>query len=348
MSHPHWQTLLQHPSAESSLQAGRHFDGQHETAIVPLEGRVILEVRGPDSEKFLQGQASASTAHATDTIAPPAVFCTPKGRAIANAQLIKAAPECYWLLLERSIADALHQHLAKYAAFYKAELTLRDDLVIAGLAGHRLDDVFGDTLALPHSDWGVRVSTNGDDTNETMAITRHPHAMMRLVLIAPSERLAELCRTKASDLTLASNDLWQRLDIEAGLLWLDEPQREKWLPQMFNWEALAGISFKKGCYTGQEVVARAHYRGQVKKRLMRLSVPTTELIETGTDIKDATGDKTLGEVVRSAVTAEDHVELLAIMTTKDDMPSLTINDQPAHIKPLPYALERRDPETLSD
>lgn len=343
MSHPHWQTLLQHPSAESSLQAGRHFDGRHDTAIASLDDRIILEVRGPDSEKFLQGQASASTAHATATIAPPAVFCTPKGRAIANVQLIKSAPECYWLLLERSIADALHQHLAKYAAFYKAELILRDDLAIAGLAGHRLDDVFGDAMALPNSDWGVRVNTN-----EELAITRHPHDLMRLVLIAPHEKLAELCRKMAAELALVSSDLWQRLDIEAGLLWLDEPQREKWLPQMFNWEALAGISFKKGCYTGQEVVARAHYRGQVKKRLMRLSVPTTELIETGTNIKDATSDKTLGEVVRSAVTAEDHVELLAIMTTKDDMPSLTINDQPAHIKPLPYALERRDPETLAE
>ena len=345
MSHPHWQTLLQHPSAKPSSppQTGDNPGGQHDTAIASLDDRVILEVRGPDSEKFLQGQASASTAHATATIAPPAVFCTPKGRAIANAQLIKVSAQCYWLLLERSIAAALQQHLAKYAAFYKAELTLRDDLAIAGLAGHRLDEVAGIAMALPQSDWGVRVNAD-----EELAITRHPHDLMRLVLIAPHGKLAELCRKIAPDLTLASADLWQRLDVEAGLLWLDEPQREKWLPQMFNWEALAGISFKKGCYTGQEVVARAHYRGQVKKRLMRLSVPTTELIETGTDIKDATSDKTLGEVVRSAVTAEDHVELLAIMTTKDDMPSLTINDQPAHIKPLPYALERRDPETLSD
>lgn len=342
MSHPHWQTLLQQPSAESSSK-GPDVDGQRDTVIVPLEDRVVLEVRGPDSEKFLQGQASASTAHATATIAPPAVFCTPKGRAIANVQLIKSAPECYWLLLERSIADALHQHLAKYAAFYKAELTLRHDLVIAGLAGHRLDDVLGATMALPHADWGVRVSAD-----EELAITRHPHDMMRLVLIASEERLAELCRSLKADLTLASNELWQRLDIEAGLLWLDELQREKWLPQMFNWEALAGISFKKGCYTGQEVVARAHYRGQVKKRLMRLSVPTAERIEVGTDIRDATSDKTLGEVVRSATTNDNHVEVLAVMTIKDDMPSLTVNDQPAHLKPLPYVMERRDPETLSD
>ncbi|WP_158521521.1 YgfZ/GcvT domain-containing protein [Kushneria konosiri] len=342
MSHPHWKTLLQHPSDELSSK-GTGFNGQHDTVIVPLEDRVVLEVRGPDSEKFLQGQASASTAHATATIAPPAVFCTPKGRAIANVQMIKAAPQCYWLLLERSIADALHKHLAKYAAFYKAELTLRDDIAIAGLAGHQLDEVLGATMTLPHADWGVRVSTD-----EELAVTRHPHDMMRLVLIAPNDKLAELCRSMATELTLAANDLWQRLDIEAGLLWLDEPQREKWLPQMFNWEALAGISFKKGCYTGQEVVARAHYRGQVKKRLMRLSVATAEPIETGADIKDATSDKTLGEVVRSAAADEGHIEVLAVVTTRDDMPSLTINDQPAHLKPLPYVLERRDPEALSD
>ncbi|GHC20424.1 tRNA-modifying protein YgfZ [Kushneria pakistanensis] len=346
MSHPHWQTFLQHQSAEPSLQHPTNAapDLLHATALVSLDDRVVLEVRGPDSEKFLQGQTSASTAHATSTIAPPTVFCTPKGRAIANAQLIKAAPECYWLLLERSIADALHQHLAKYAAFYKAELTLRDDLTIAGIAGqHTLETLGAQIPELPQAGWGVRVRVD-----EELAITRHPHDMTRLILIAPEERLATLCQTMSAELTLAPATLWQRLDIEAGLLWLDELQREKWLPQMFNWEALAGISFKKGCYTGQEVVARAHYRGQVKKRLMRLSMSGDQAPAAGTEVSDAASDKGLGEVVSSAPAGNDHVELLAVLTLKDDMPALAINGQPAHMLPLPYALERLDPETLLD
>lgn len=346
MSHPHRQTFLQHLSDEQSLptQTDANPDLQHQTALVPLDERVVLEVRGPDSDRFLQGQASASTAHATSTIAPPAVFCTPKGRAIANVQIIRVTSECFWMLLDRSIAEALHQHLGKYAAFYKAELTIRDDLGIAGLVGQKVDSVLENALAaLPQAIWGVRLSSD-----EELAVTRHPHDTMRLVVIAPHERLATLCQKASSDLVLAPSALWQRLDIEAGLLWLDEQQREKWLPQMFNWEALAGISFKKGCYTGQEVVARAHYRGQVKKRLMRFTISGTEAVAPGTDVIDADRDKALGEVVNSAPTANDHVELLAIVTTKDDMPSLTINGQPAHLMPLPYALERLDPETLTD
>ncbi|REC96264.1 YgfZ/GcvT domain-containing protein [Kushneria indalinina] len=346
MSDPHRQTFLQQLSDEQSLppQAEAELDLQHNTALIPLDDRVVLEVRGPDSDRFLQGQASASTAHATSTIAPPAVFCTPKGRAIANAQLIKLSPECYWLLLERSIADALHQHLGKYAAFYKTELTLRDDLAVAGLAGHQVGNVLENTVPeLPQAMWGVRVSAD-----EELAITRHPHDTMRLILIASHDRLATLFKTTSAELTLAPAALWQRLDIEAGLLWLDELQREKWLPQMFNWEALAGISFKKGCYTGQEVVARAHYRGQVKKRLMRLSIPGNEALTPGTDVMDATREKSLGEVVLSAPTTGDHVELLAIMTLKEDMPPLSINGETAQLMTLPYALERLDPETLSD
>ncbi len=346
MSHLHWQTFLQHQSAASSsqYQTGTGPDLQHATALVSLDDRAVLEVRGPDSEKFLQGQTSASTAHATHNIAPPTVFCTPKGRAIANAQLIQAGPECYWLLLERSIAETLHQHLAKYAAFYKAELTLRDDLAIAGLAGQQTADTLGGTIAeLPHSQWGIRVRPE-----EELVITCHPHEVTRLVLIAPEERLSTLCQTIAAELTLAPATLWQRLDIEAGLLWLDEHQREKWLPQMFNWEALAGISFKKGCYTGQEVVARAHYRGQVKKRLMRLSISGDQPLPSGTEINDAASDRTLGEVVSSALAGNDQLALLAVLTLKDDMPAMTINGEPAHMMPLPYALERLDPETLSD
>ncbi|WP_456267322.1 folate-binding protein [Kushneria sp. AK178] len=346
MSHPHRQTFLQELSAEQSLppQTGPDPDLQHDTALVPLDDRVILEVRGPDSDKFLQGQASASTAHATATIAPPAVFCTPKGRAIANVQIIRVTPECFWMLLERSIAEALHQHLAKFAAFYKTELTLRDDLGIAGLAGHQVSDLLGDaTVDLPQTMWGARVNAD-----EQLAVTRHPHDTMRVVVIAPHDRLATLLGTAPIRPTLSSAELWQRLDIEAGLLWLDESQREKWLPQMFNWEALAGISFKKGCYTGQEVVARAHYRGQVKKRLMRLSIPGETPLASGTDVMDASREKSLGEVVLSAPTAGDQVALLAIMTIKDDMPPLSVNGQTAHLMPLPYALERLDPETLSD
>ncbi|WP_438767305.1 CAF17-like 4Fe-4S cluster assembly/insertion protein YgfZ [Kushneria sp. TE3] len=346
MSDPHRQTFLQHLSDNQTLpsKTDADIDLQNHTALVSLEDRVVLEVRGPDSDRFLQGQSSASTAHATETIAPPTVFCTPKGRAIANAQLIRAAPECYWLLLERSIADALHQHLAKYAAFYKAELTLRDDLAIAGLAGHKAGDVLEKALPdLPQTTWGVRVSPD-----DALAVTRHPHETTRLIVIAPPARIAELIGEKYNELTLAPATLWQRLDIEAGLLWLDERQREKWLPQMFNWEALAGISFKKGCYTGQEVVARAHYRGQVKKRLMRLSVPGEDALAPGTEVMDATREKSLGEVVLSAPTNNAHVELLAIMTLKEDMPPLSINGETAQLMTLPYALERLDPETLSD
>ncbi|MFC0268437.1 CAF17-like 4Fe-4S cluster assembly/insertion protein YgfZ [Kushneria aurantia] len=342
-----WQQLLEQQGfnrdAHGELQRGQPQDSaalQASAALMPLEQLCVLEIHGPDGEKFLQGQTSASTAHATEHVGPPTVFCTPKGRTIANAQLIHPGEERWWLLLARSVAEPLRQHLGKYIPFYKAEIALRDDLALFGVAGAEGGTLLeSDGLPLPRQQWGVRLA--GDSV-----ITRHPHQQPRFLLAAPVESAGTRYARLAEGALQTSEALWTRLDIQAGLLWLDGDQTEAWLPQMFNWEALAGISFKKGCYTGQEVVARAHYRGQVKKRLMHLSVALETAPAAGTAVIDAERGKSVGEVMRAAAPEDGRVELLAILTIKDEMPSLTIDDQPAHLSPLPYALARLDPETL--
>ena len=117
---------------------------------------------------------------------------------------------------------------------------------------------------------------------------------------------------------------------------------------MLNWEALGGISFKKGCYTGQEVVARAHFRGQVKKRLVHASVNTTTLPGIGESLVDDSG-KSLGEVVSSAVSDDQQVALLAVMNTKVMEDGLTAywQQQPITLHELPYPIERLDPEQIA-
>ena len=141
---------------------------------------------------------------------------------------------------------------------------------------------------------------------------------------------------------------WQLEDIRSGLAWLTDAQQDHFLPQMLNWEALGGISFKKGCYTGQEVVARAHFRGQVKKRLMHISVEAQALPEVGASLANG-DDKAVGEVVVSAFNEQGGVELLAVMSTKaveETMP-VFLAGAPATLLPLPYTIERVDPEQLA-
>lgn len=315
-------------------------------ALMSLSHFAVLEIEGPDSDRFLQGQASASTQHASERVAPPTVFCTPKGRAIANAQLIRINDERYWLLLDRRLAPALRTHLAKYAPFYKTELRQREDLAIVGVAGAQADALLGRQYpTLPETAWGVRFPHASDGP----VIVRHPGTASRLIMIGPAAGMIAPCRALMASpaASLAPETLWRLLDIRAGLLWLGEGQDESWLPQMFNWEALAGISFKKGCYTGQEVVARAHYRGQVKKRLMHFTLEGDGVPESGAEVVDADRGKALGEVMTAAPAESGRVELLAIVTQRDEMPALTVDGRALHPAPLPYALERVDPETLT-
>lgn len=314
------------------------------TASTPALGSVrlnhlaALDVKGADAEKFLQGQASAQVSLADGHFAPLTCFCTPKGRMLANAQLVRLGEEHYRLLLSNTLLDSLANYLKKFAAFYRTELTTQRDLVFIGACdeAQSLANQLG--LELPDQ---VGTHTNNDQA----CVLRYPGETPRWLLCFDNDTKVDVAA--AQDNQTGCNT-WQLEDIRSGLAWLTDTQQDHFLPQMLNWEALGGISFKKGCYTGQEVVARAHFRGQVKKRLMRISVETASLPEVGASVVNS-DDKAVGEVVVSAANHQGGVELLAVMSTKvaEEATPLFLAGAPAALLPLPYAIERVDPEQLA-
>lgn len=319
-------------------QARRAHD---DTVIMPLVHLAILEVAGADAERFLQGQTSAQLSLAKGDFAAPTVFCTPKGRMLANAQLLRIAEGRYWLLMDRELIEPLRKHLAKFAVFYKTEISPRDDIVTIGLIGR-------EAPALIETRMDLRPPTTWQQINQDeRVVLRHPGQKPRLLLCLPHDEAGSVWETLARHATPVGNAVWQLHDIQAGLVWLNAAQQDTYLPQMINWEALGGISFKKGCYTGQEVVARAHFRGQVKKRLIRGQLDGATLPENGTPILDAEG-KSLGEVVSAEIDGYGQVEILAVMTTRDDLAEpLSVAGQHLKRLKLPYPLERVDPESLA-
>ncbi len=314
------------------------------TASTPALGRVrlnhlaALDVKGADAEKFLQGQTSAQVSLADGHFAPLTCFCTPKGRMLANAQLMRLGEEHYRLLLSNTLLDSLASHLKKFAAFYRAELTTQRDLVFIGASDEA--PALAEQLGLELPD---RVGTHTN--NDQVCVIRYPGETPRWLLCFDNDSKVDVASLQDDQ---AGRNAWQLEDIRSGLAWLTDTQQDHFLPQMLNWEALGGISFKKGCYTGQEVVARAHFRGQVKKRLMRISIETTTLPEVGASVVNG-DDKAVGEVVVSAPDHQGGVELLAVMSTKvaeETMP-LYLDGAPATLLSLPYAIERVDPEQLA-
>lgn len=174
----------------------------------------------------------------------------------------------------------------------------------------------------------------------------HPGTRPRLLACLPSERAIEAFSQLTAQAAPVGNAVWCLHDIQAGLAWLTPHHRDALLPQMLNWEALGGISFKKGCYTGQEVVARAHFRGQVKKRLVRAQLEGDTLPVLGAAVTDE-NDKSRGEVVAAELDAYGQPEILAVLTQKDDTGPLQVAGQQLKQLKLPYPIERLDPEQLA-
>lgn len=306
---------------------------------VRLTHLAALDVKGADAEKFLQGQTSAQVSLANGSFAPLTCFCTPKGRMLANAQLLRLNDEHFRLLLSATLLDDLASHLKKFAAFYRAELIPQPDLILIGARDEAQS--LADQLALQLPE---QVGTH---TNSAQAFVLRCHGETpRWLLCFDNTSQSGVGSAIEDDET--SRNAWQLEDIRSGLAWLTDAQQDHFLPQMLNWEALGGISFKKGCYTGQEVVARAHFRGQVKKRLMRLSLETASLPEVGASVVNG-DEKSVGEVVVSAFNEQGGVELLAVMSTKivEEATPLFLAGAPATLLTLPYAIERVDPEQLA-
>ncbi|SDK97756.1 hypothetical protein SAMN05661010_00649 [Modicisalibacter muralis] len=341
-----WNAHLQHAGAQRIDDRQVDFDtpeqarlAQSESVVSPLAHLAVLEVAGADAERFLQGQTSAQLSLANGSFAAPTAFCNAKGRMLANAQLLRIAEQRYWLLLDRDLLEPLRVHLAKFAAFYKAELSPRDDLAIIGLIGHAAP-----TLIETHLDMTPPTTWQQIARGDTVVL-RHPGQCPRFALCLPQAEARDVWDTLARHAAPVGNAIWQLHDIQAGLAWLNAAHQDSYLPQMVNWEALGGISFKKGCYTGQEVVARAHFRGQVKKRLVRGQLDGNALPDIGSPVVDAEG-KSRGETFAAAHDADGQVEILAVMTTREISEPPHVGEQRLELLELPYPLERLDPETM--
>ncbi|PAU79257.1 CAF17-like 4Fe-4S cluster assembly/insertion protein YgfZ [Halomonas salipaludis] len=310
-----------------------------QTAIAPLVHLGVLEIHGQGAVRFLQGQTSAQAELADGRGAPLTCFCTAKGRMLANAQLLRIDAERLWLIMPVERIAPLQAHLGKFAPFYQVTLSARDDLALVGVMG-------SDAAALCETESGLTVPHPWQQAGDaTVLLLNHPGPVPRRLLIASQEVMTAHWQRLAAKATPVGNAQWCLLDIQAGLAWVGDAHQDAYLPQMFNWEALGGISFKKGCYTGQEVVARAHFRGQVKKRLSRLQCEGDALPTPGDGVEDANG-KRQGDVIAAEFDAHGRIELLAVLSTRELAEPLAVAGRHCTRQELPYALERLDPEAL--
>lgn len=293
----------------------------------------VLAVRGADASKFLQGQLTCNLNYLSDTQASLGARCTQKGRMQSSFRILLEGDGVLMAmaseLLEPQLAD-----LKKYAVFSKSKLTDES----AGWVRFGLEH--GDAalaslgLALP-ADTDSVVRNDG-----LIAIRVSPE---RAELWVGAEQ-ADTIKGKLSAL-LAEGELnqWLLGQIRAGIGQVMPSTRELFIPQMLNLQAIGGVSFKKGCYTGQEIVARMQYLGKLKRRLYRLQLEGSELPEPGTPLFSPTHGSSIGEVVIAA-RAEQNIELLAVLqaeAAEDGNLHLGALEGPGlYLLDLPYQLDR--------
>jgi tRNA-modifying protein YgfZ len=288
------------------------------TMLKPLQDRIqtvaltdlgLLRIKGRDGALFLQGQLSNDMKHLTSERSVLGGYHNPQGRTIAVLHLLRTAPEEILALLPRELAAGVAAKLARF--ILRAKVSIED--VSQSL---RIDGLIGAQEAPPPAAAATVVRVAGESS--------------RWFCIQPAVQ---------EERVLSDRQLWRRLDIAAGLPQVYAATSEEFVAQMLNLDALGAIAFDKGCYTGQEVIARAHYRGRVKRRMQRFKTHASQKLLPGSAgrLSDGRAFK-----VVDAVAAEDgSCEFLAVaaVSARDEAQGLEGEVSiEAETLPLPYEL----------
>lgn len=296
----------------------------------------LILIEGPDTQKFLQGQTTCDFRQATSEAAIAGAHCNAKGRMIADFIAVATGADQMTIRTEQSAAPLLTASLGKYIVFSKAKLQPSEDR-ITGLCGE------GTLLQLAGR---LNIHLNQDRQSVSHELGRFTRLTAELVEVwqspAQQQQLVEALVAASG----TAND-WRLAHIRAGLGCVTAATSLEWIPQMLNYQlaAVNGISFTKGCYTGQEIVARMQYRGKLKRHMYRLA--SDGPLEPGCPLYRMGSEQSVGEVVSCAASASGY-ELLAVITSSALEPDATVfanssGNNPVHCLSLPYEL----PETAA-
>lgn len=287
-----------------------------QNSIFSLQHYEFIRVSGPDTRSFLQGQLSCNMELLSAQRSLTGALCNLKGRVIADFRLLAQGEDCLMQCAE-GMADTILTTLSKYAVFSKVRLEQLDRQTAPGPSAFGL---IGAAVEAGIALLGLKLpaTTDAVTEGESCTVIRLPGPARRIELWfhSPAAKDEFLCRAEVEP----SDDLqaWQRADIEAGVIHVTTELSEEYTPQLLNYDISGLIDFKKGCYTGQEIVARMFYRGTAKKRLYLAS----SSVEVGADSRvvteseaDSGLDSAGGEILRFS-NSEAPALLLAVLASE--------------------------------
>ena len=312
--------------------------------VAPVTDLGLIAVAGEDAAGFLHNQLTNDVEHLGTGEARLAGYCTPKGRLQATFLYWRDAEEVY-LQLPRAIQAPLQKRLSMFVLRAKAKLrdaTAEDAFAaVLGIGGAKGEAALRAQVSeLPAAPYGKVTGAHGTVIRLADAL-----GAPRYLWVTSSATAQAAFPALAGELALGGNAAWQLAAIHAGVPQVTQPTQEQFVPQMINLELLGGVNFKKGCYPGQEIVARSQYLGKLKRRTALATVENAAARAGDEVFATADPDQPCGMVVNAAPNGRGGADLLVEMklaALDEDVRHGSAAGPSLRFQPLPYALDALD------
>jgi folate-binding protein YgfZ len=320
-NHVNQASMIIHPMSQTTFATFAPLNG-----IAPLPHLGIIRAVGADAASFLHNQLTNDVLLMKEGQCRLAAFCNAKGRMQASFVVYKRSAEDVLLICRKDLVAQTVKRLSMFVLRAKAKLSdASDEFQLLGLAG----DVALAALNGSTTEPWQRHTAGATDVLTLYSALGQPRAFW----LAPKD-------VAAPTGPALSTDLWQVGEVMSGIAWVELATFDAFVPQMLNYESVDGVNFKKGCYPGQEVVARSQFRGTLKRRafIAQSTVPLTAGQEVFSSL-DAT--QPCGLVAQAASDGASHVAVLELQLSATENSSLHLGaaDGPVlSLLPLPYAL----------
>jgi folate-binding protein YgfZ len=306
--------------------------------LCDLSHNGLIACAGADTVSFLQGQLTNDVTQVQPERSQLSAYCSPKGRMLTTLRLFWRAG-IYYISLPHEQFDAIRKRLRMFVL--RADVVLNDvsdSLIGVGLSGPNVARLLQDKLTT------VPAQIDDTVTAEGVTIIRVPGIQPRFEIYGDVATLKGLWTALAPHTTLTGEEAWRLLTILAGVPTVYSATTDAFVPQMANLDLLNGINFRKGCYTGQEIVARTHYLGKLKRRMYqgRVNSPTTPI--PGDEVfgaQEETETQSIGRIVDACRHPEGGFAVLAVVVIEqaENNPVKLANGNTLDFVPLPYSFE---------
>ena len=351
-SNKNWLDFLKQQNAHFENNSLAHFgdrDAELQAAVAKdilceLTHLGFISATGDEAQSFLQNQLSNDVKQVNEQHSQLNAYCTAKGRALGLFRVFQFN-DSYYLQIPTELIETTLKRLQMFVLMTK--VTLQDvskQLVCFGLAGPNAEQLLSTiSKEIPQQDNQCIVA-------HELLICRIPGKQPRYMILAEEQKAIETWNQLKPNTTLCGHHVWSYLDIQAGIPQIYQSNVEAFVPQMLNLHSIDGISFQKGCYPGQEVVARMHFLGKLKRRMYLAHVDSDRAPKPG-DLVFAEDDQSkegIGKVVDGQANPDGGFDILTVLqiASAEAGPIYINNPASTELKllELPYevALERED------